>query len=200
MMLTTLSTVKARLGFSETEVTQDAFLLDTIRAVGARFEAECHRRFNRVAGAVYEFRAEATQIAVDRYPIERVTTFELKASEAAGWQEQAGVEHVIRRCCVVSLAAPLSRAPAVGRVTFDGGYLLPADADADPALDPPPARLPAELEHAAVEQVAHWYLRRDHLGLNTSWPHGGTYERFEELDLLSRVKAVLKSHERWLLG
>jgi hypothetical protein len=203
-MLTQLSTLKSRLGLADTDLLDDPFLLGTIRAVGARFEAECRRRFDRVAGAQYEFRPEATRIAVDRYPVERVLKFELKTSEAAGWQEQPGVDYVVRRACVICLASPLDCQPsAVGlaRVTFDGGYVLPGDPDPAPAPGGlAPARLPADLEQAAVEQVAHWYQQRDRLGLSTSWPHGGTYERFEELDLLSRVRAVLKGHERWQIG
>lgn len=201
-MLTQLTTVKSRLGLAETDVKDDALLLCTIRAVGARFEAECHRRFGRVADALCEFRAGVARIAVDRYPIERVTRFDLKTTEAEGWLEQTGVDYLISpRRAVIELASPLGEFHQLARVTFDGGYVLPGNPDPQPQpSDPQPVRLPADLEHAAVEQVAHWYQQRDRLGVSTSWPHGGTYERFEELDLLSSVKAVLKSYQRWRIG
>ena len=59
--------------------------------------------------------------------------------------------------------------------------------------------LPDDLEQAAVEQVANWFRNRDTTGLLRSWPHGGTYEAFAQLDLLLEVRAVLKKYERFLL-
>jgi hypothetical protein len=55
------------------------------------------------------------------------------------------------------------------------------------------------LEQAAVEQVAYWFQRRDELGIETAWPHFGTYHKFGDMDLLQPVKAVLKHYQRWSL-
>ncbi|HTD88982.1 MAG TPA: hypothetical protein VK850_20615, partial [Candidatus Binatia bacterium] len=57
--------------------------------------------------------------------------------------------------------------------------------------------LPADLEQAAVEQVAAWFQSRDKLGLDTVWPHAGTYQKFAQLDLLLNVEAVLKRYQRF---
>jgi hypothetical protein len=59
--------------------------------------------------------------------------------------------------------------------------------------------LPADLEQAAVEQTAAWFLNRDKLGLIRHWPHGGVYEVFSQLPLLPSVEAVLKRYTRWTL-
>jgi hypothetical protein len=75
----------------------------------------------------------------------------------------------------------------------------PADRSQPSTPNYQPTRLPADLEQAAVEQVAAWFQNRDKLGLDTIWPHQGTYEKFSQLDLLPNVRAVLKRYERWTL-
>jgi hypothetical protein len=73
-----------------------------------------------------------------------------------------------------------------------GGYVLPgAAASAGQTV------LPADLESAAVEQVAAWFQQRDKLGLIRSWPSGGTYMVFSQLPLLPQVAAILRPHRRW---
>jgi len=90
------------------------------------------------------------------------------------WQEKTGTDYVIRSGCIISLLSPLfyfpsSTSPALARVTYTGGYLLPGS----PPPDPPVAAcqgLPDDLEQACVEQVAYWFQNREHLGLKTYWP------------------------------
>jgi hypothetical protein len=57
--------------------------------------------------------------------------------------------------------------------------------------------LPADLESAAVEQVAYWFQNRDKLGLLRYWPHAGIYLQLSGLDLLPLVAAVLQKYKRW---
>jgi hypothetical protein len=85
-------------------------------------------------------------------------------------------------------------APCQGRVVYTGGYLLP-----DAPETPGATRLPADLENAAVEQIACWFQNRDKLGLKTIWPHYGTYQQFYPWDLLPGVQAILKKYMRWIL-
>jgi hypothetical protein len=56
------------------------------------------------------------------------------------------------------------------------------------------------LEQAAVEQVAFWFQSRDKLGIGTTWPHAGTYEKFVQLPLLMSVQSTLKRYERFVLA
>src|SRR5437016_986355 len=129
-MLTLLSTVKSRLAINEFDLQYDAILTNAIKAISARFDRECNRTLARTVGATEEFFADQTAICPACYPIEAVTKFELKCSEAEGWLEQAGVDYLIRRSCVLSLAQPLYaprstlHAPQ-SRVTYTGGYVLP---------------------------------------------------------------------------
>jgi hypothetical protein len=199
-MLTQLTTLKSRL--SLLDATYDAVLERTIIAISARFDRETNRTLARMENATFEFPGHATEIAVPCYPIESVTKFESKTSEAAGWVEQPGLEYVIRRHCIIQLPSPLAhlqsaaldRQRAVCRVIYTGGYRLPGSPEFAGATD-----LPADLEHAAIEQTAFWFQTKDKLGVIRQWPKGGSYEQFADPDLLPAVRETLSRYTRWVL-
>jgi hypothetical protein len=191
-MLTQLLTLKGRLAIDEFDVQHDALLTNAIKAISARFDQECNRVLSRTVGALHEFGAHETELRPGCYPVESVTLFELKTSEAEGWLGQTAVEYLLRRNCVISLAAPLGSSRQQARVTYAGGYVLPGTA---PGSGQTPLR--ADLEQAAVEQVAAWFQRRQQLGVKRVWAYHGLYQEFAELDLLTDVRAVLKRYERW---
>jgi len=107
--------------------------------------------------------------------------------------EQAEVEFLVRRDCVISLAERLGRRGELARVTYTGGYVLPGTT---PGAGQ--AALPDDLEQAAVEQLAFWFQTRDKLGLVRHWPKGGIYEEFAQTEFLISVMAVLRKYERWM--
>jgi len=194
-VLTTLSTLKARLGIDEFDLSSDAILTNAINAISVRFDRETNRTLARSASITQEFTADYTEICLASYPVESVTKFELKQNEAEGWIEQTNVEYLIRRSCVISLPSPIScLQTSVARVTYTGGFVLPG-ATVSAGQTP----LPSDLESAAVEQVASWLQNRDKLGLTRIWFHQGTYEQFSQLDLLLNVQAVLKRYQRWTI-
>src|SRR5690242_6036529 len=102
-MLTQLATVKARLEILSSDVSHDDLLTRAIEAVSARFDRECNRTLARTVDGKQEFAPGDAEIIARCYPIETVTKFELKASEAEGWIEQTGVSYVLRVGCVISL-------------------------------------------------------------------------------------------------
>src|SRR5437588_7661460 len=169
-MLTQLSTVKARLGISEFDLQYDNILTNAIKGVSARFDKECNRTLARTADAAEEFSAADMEVCPGCYPIESVSSFALKTSEAGGWVEQTGMDFLVRRRCVISLAEPLGNVWEQGRVIYTGGYVLPGA-----IVGAGQTALPADLEQAAVEQVACWYQNRERLGLVRRWPKGGVY-------------------------
>ena len=196
-MLTQLSTLKSRLNISETDTPYDPLLTNAILAVSARFDQETHRTLARTVDSQQEFEATSTEVLAACYPVESVSTFETKENETDGWVEQINIQFLIRRACVISLADPLSSlhsALCVARVTYTGGYVLPG---ATPG--PGQTALPPDIEQAAVEQAAAWFLNRDHLGLKTIWIHDGDYLQFPQGDLLPEVVSVLARHRRCLL-
>src|SRR3954447_22393272 len=191
-MLTELATLKARLEITVT--TYDAILTNAIKAVSARFDKECNRVFARDIGITQEFTADRTEILAACYPVEAVTKFELKSTEAEGWVEQTGTDYLLRRSCVVSLLDPLGSCTQQARINYTGGYILPGSSPG-PGQTP----LPDELEQAAVEQVAAWFPNRDKGGLEINWPHGGIYQRFSQLPLLPAVQVAIARYKRWVL-
>ena len=191
-MLTQLSTIKARLGISDYDVQYDSILTNAIKAISARFDKECNRTFARTVDAAEEFDADDREILPSCFPIESVTRFELKTSESEGWIEQTSVDYLLRRNCVISLAAPLGTCGQLARAIYTGGYVLPGA-----AVDAGQTALPDDLEQAAVEQVAAWFQSRDKLGLVRHWPKGGIYEEFAQRELLISVEAVLEKYQRW---
>jgi hypothetical protein len=198
-VITQLATLKTFLDILQSDAKHDVLLTRGIEAVTARFDRECNRTLARTDGFTQEFPATDTEIVAGCYPIEKVIRFELKRTEAEGWVEQTSVSFVLRQGCVMSLASPLSYIPVVAslepqiaRVTYTGGYVMPGTVPG-----PGQVALPADLESAAIEQVAVWFQQRDKLGLIRYWPSGGTYLVFAQLPLLAQVSAVLRSYERW---
>jgi len=190
MLLAQLSTVKTRLGITDT--TDDTLLTNFIEFTSARFDAECHRSLERAVNAVEEFAADAREIRVARYPIEAVSQFHLKDNETDGWQLQSNVGHVIRRACVISLGVALGSQTQQAKVTYTGGYVLPGTTPGSGQT-----ALPDDLEHACVEQVAYWYQNRHRLGLLSVPADGRTFYQLAKIDLLPQVHAVLRTYERW---
>jgi hypothetical protein len=198
-MLTLLSTIKSRLGIDDFNVQFDTLLTTAIAAISSRFDKEANRTLSRTVNATFEFCGGDTEISVPCYPIETVTKFETKSTEATGWIEQTGVDFLIRSSCIISLPddfrlQTLGFRPCLSRLTYTGGYVLPGTTPG-----PGQTLLPPDLEQAAVEQVAYWFQIRDKLGLKTRWPHTGTYEGFFPLDLLPNVQNVLTKYQRLVL-
>jgi hypothetical protein len=201
-MLTELTTVKSRLALDALDPTYDALLSSAIAAFSSRFDLETNRTLSRTVNAQFEFPAEDSEVAVPCFPIESVTRFERTISETEGWFEQAEVEYLIRRGCLISLATSFAKVraanwsspPELVRVTYTGGYLLPGSA-AVPAATP----LPADLSQAVVEQVAFWFQTRNELGIVRQWPRGGDYKQLVDSDLLPSVRETLGKYKRFTL-
>jgi hypothetical protein len=198
-MLTQLPTLKSRLSIPDVDVQYDALLTNALTTMSVRFDCELNRTLARTVDATHEFASWQTELSPLCYPIESVSKFELKTTEAEGWLEQTGAQYLFRRSCIISLSQPFSFqysafSISVARVTYTGGYVLPGDTAA-----PGQTALPADLEQAAVEQAAAWFLHRDNVGLELNWPKGGVYQRFSQLPLLPSVEAVLSRYTRWAL-
>ena len=193
-MLTTLVAIKSRLGLDTFDTTDDPLLTNLLKHVSARFAAECNRIFDYGAALTFEFRANDTNIIVDHPPIELVSKFELKSTEAEGWVLQSAIDYLLSpQKTLIELAQPLGQSGQLGRVTYNGGYLLPGTAPVPGALT-----LPDDLEQACIEQVAYWYQRRAQLGLMSVSNDSGIVQQFQSSDLLPQVRAVLKHYERWV--
>jgi len=193
-MLTQLATIKARLGLDLFDTADDNLLTSLLKHVSARFAAECNRVFDYGAGLTYEFRADQVNIVVDHPPIQAVTQFDLKSTEAEGWLVQPAIDYLLSpQRAVVELAQPLGTSRQLGRVTYTGGYILPGTSTTGNQI-----ALPDDLEQVCIEQVAYWYQRREQLGLVSITSGDNTVQQFQSSDLLPQVSAVLAHYERWV--
>ena len=190
MLLTQLSTVKTRLGISDT--TDDTLLTNFIEFASARFERDTNRSLERTANATEEFPADQTEILVARFPLETVASFHLKENETDGWVLQSNINYLIRRACVISLSAPLGTKYEQAHVTYTGGFVLPGSTPGAGQT-----ALPDDLEHACTEQVAYWYQNRFRLGLTSMPAEGRTFFNIAQIDLLPQVQSILKRYERY---
>src|SRR6266404_1924785 len=179
-MLTTLSTVKSRLGLDESDVKDDALLTTFIKLATARFENECNRVFGYSQNIVDEFQGDETELRVSRYPIDesQPITFGRLVRASEGWQTVADAEFVLRKSCVISLLNQLGGWKEQLRAQYSGGYLLP---DQAPIGDHPLPPLPDDLQFAAVEQITYWYQNKDRVGLASVAAEGGKLQQFPGL-------------------
>src|SRR5947199_2551592 len=126
-MVSTLTTVKSRLANPDLRVEFDDLLTTALTALSARFDLETNRTLTRTANSTFEFDACETEIIPPCYPIESVSKFETKSTEAQGWIEQSNIDYLIRNSCVISLESPLSTinsSLSTSRITYTGGYVL----------------------------------------------------------------------------
>ena len=192
-MLTTLPTVKTRLAISPVDTTHDDLLTSFIAAASAHFNKKCNRIFGR-AETTEEFPADQTEILPAYYPLGPITSFQIKSTEGEDWVNVDDVEYLVRKGCVISLSTRLGTWRQQARVLYFGGYYAPDDPNY-PSDNP----LPDDLQQAAVEQVATWFLHRDYPGLIRHWPSGGVFQMFSQLPLLPSVEAILSRYTRWTL-
>ncbi len=192
-MLTNLPTVKTRLGL--TDAVDDGLVLSFIGWAGDLFEKHCHRSFERSTTATDEFGGDEREISLSRTPVESVTAIALKSTEAEGWVTESPLpDFLLRRGCVLTLAAQLGTRDELGRVTYTGGYVLPG-------TDPEEGQtaLPKAIEQACIEQVAYWYQNRSRLGYTGIAAEGGSVTLHPKLELLPIVKVTLDGYRRYTL-
>jgi len=191
-MLTQLSTLKIRLGLELFDTTDDILLTNIIKLVSARIAAECNRRFEYGADLTFEFPGDEIGLFVDHPPIEVVSEFALKSSEAEGWIVQHDVDYLLSpKKIIVSLASRLGTCRQLGRLTYTGGYVLPGSTPTGNQI-----ALPDDIELACVEQAAYWYQRRTQLGLLSISSDAGLVQEFQSPDLLPQLTAVVLHYRR----
>ncbi len=188
-MLAQLTTLKARLGI--TDSTDDTLLTGLIQQASAIFDQFCNRTFARAAGLTHVFRGDETEIAVRCYPIETVTSFQLKTRETDGWVLQSVDGYIIRNDCIISLETALGTSRDAAEVIYTGGYVLPGTSPGAGQN-----ALPADIESACVEQVCAWYRARNRGGISSASGAGSSIAQDGGLNLLDIVTATLTPYRR----
>lgn len=193
-MLCQLTTVKDELGIGNSDTTDDVRLTRLIKHASELFDQFCNRTFARAAGVIHEFRGDEMEISIKSYPIETLTSFELKNNETAGWEIQSGIGYVLRSLCIVSLNAPLGTAQDQARITYTGGYVLPGTSPGANQM-----ALPTAIEDACVRQVCHWYRSRNTEGVASASTGGSSIAWDAKSPLLPVVQFDLQGYRRMQL-
>lgn len=211
-MLARLTLLKERLLIPAYETGYDKLLEYFINFTSYRFEKECGRFFKRQENFAEEFPADQTELAVSLYPIESITSIEIKRNEQVGWEPVNDVIHIIRHKCIVSLLRPAGSSREQMKLTYTGGYVLPDE----PCLNRQ-TPLPPDLEDACIEQAAFFFKNRERLGLvgfagkrsdyqqmfssgfETEEPSSSDvrmFLQFQQIDLLNSVRAILVKYKK----
>jgi hypothetical protein len=190
-MLTTLDKVKVRLGIAVGDLQYDALLQAWIAAAAGGFERYCGRGLLRKVDHVQKYEAHRMFVPLDLYPVEGESiAFELRQFGAGSGAAVANVNYGLSPAgSSVELAVPLGAPGQVVAMKYTGGYVQSGG-----VVGAGQFALPADLENAATEHVASWFMRRDQVGLS-SWSAGGYIGgHLVGGPLLASVQAVLDSY------
>jgi hypothetical protein len=91
------------------------------RAVAGLFESECDRTFGRAVNAVYEAPADRDYVIVPRYPLESVTSAEVRDNLVDGWRA-ADLLNILPLAGVVYFVGDIGVYGSTARITYTGGY------------------------------------------------------------------------------
>ncbi len=211
-MFARLNLLKERLSIPAYETGYDKLLEYFIGFTSYRFEKECNRFFKRQENFSEEFPADQTELSVSCYPIESITSIEIKRSEQNGWESIDDAIYIMRYKCIVSLLRPAGSSREQIRITYTGGYVLPDEPCTDGQTP-----LPSDLEDACIEQAAYFFKNRERLGLvgfaglrsdyqqmfdYKAEPEGTTdsdvrmFLQFQQIDLLNSVRTILMKYKK----
>lgn len=166
-------------GFASRSVLLAALLAEELRAdatwappilqvglgVAAAFQRHCNRRFERVVGAVDEYRDAIYHCVLERYPVESVAKIETQARHGAEWIEQdLAIQDIDPAAGVLYLSSSLDSSGRI-RVTYTGGYWWDITDAATGTLPAGATALPADLLHAWLQQCRAVWARVPKLGV-----------------------------------
>lgn len=166
--------------------------------VASTFESVCSRKFFRTVDDTFTADAARTVFVAPRYPLEAVSTIELRLDMASSWEtlDSSVLINWDAESGLIRLAAPQGPDTALLRFTITGGYWFPDLDNAETSLDLPDGAtaLPEALRYAWLQQCAHEWGFKDHTGRALSDPESPP--RLPNLPLLPAVQSTLRSFTR----
>lgn len=91
------------------------------RSVASFFEVHCDREFARVVNHVYEAPADRSYVIVPRYPIESVSSAEVRDNLVDGWKAQE-VLNILPDSGMVYFVGDIGIYGSTAKITYTGGY------------------------------------------------------------------------------
>ncbi|HOT73740.1 MAG TPA: hypothetical protein PLX18_11365 [Anaerohalosphaeraceae bacterium] len=201
-MLCTLEQIQQRLGVTSLSAEDSAVLTGLLASVTAMAEQYCHRGLVLPEEPVTEVYTGGTPyLRLRAFPVADLQEIRIAAdgdfdsAEPLGASEyrllQFGRSGIVYR---VDLPWPAEPPDSI-QVVYRGGFVPAGESPADPAETP----MPADLQESAVEQVVFLFKRRDDIGLSGVSFQGGSFSKFEQVDLLPQVKRIWDLYQRIVL-
>ena len=176
----------------DTDTEWDTDLIEIGIAVAEEFNSLCNRLFQRGAGAVYETTGGGSSFALDRYPVESVTSL-VKTGKGTSETLTSQIYQLHGKTGIVEMDGQVGWHKDKVAITYDGGYWL----NDGGALPSGATELPTEILNAWVMQCQ---AQVTHLG--TLYEAGVTNDEakitlLRELELLPAVRAILAPYKRF---
>lgn len=172
----------------------DDQLLAIGSGVAAAMQRDCNRLFERIVDDTFERSADCSYISLPRFPIETVSTLEVKYDEAGGWTAQPAntIFSINQASGIVEFGTRIGTWTGRVRVTYTGGY-WPADTPDKPDAA---SDVPEDLLHAWHIQVQH---EVEALGLFTgqSAAADASEKKLASVTLIPRVREMIRPFIRY---
>jgi hypothetical protein len=147
---------------------KDAVLQVIGKGVAAAFHRRCNRDFDRVVGAVDNFTADRSDWTLRRYPVEAITSVEIKSSDSEGYVAQTdAIQNSHLEAGLIDFGGFLGDHRTRVRVVYTGGFWFetkePTDDDYPTAQPEGTTAVPDDLKQAWLLQCQHVFESKDHL-------------------------------------
>lgn len=182
-----------------TQSTYDATVTQIGRGVAVSFDSFCNRHFERVAGAVDQFSADRIGWVLRRFPVEVITSIEVRDDVAAGWiahEINSIVEGRDDEAGILKFGSTQGVHLSDVRVTYTGGYWFDIEEDLAGTQPAGSTLVPDDVKEAWFLQSAHIWDIRDKLGVSLiSDPNAKS--KLATLELIPEVEQILRSRIRY---
>ena len=181
------------------QITYDEAITRLGLGVAAAFDRHCNRTFARAVGATWESPADVEHVVLPRYPVEAITTVQLRETIDAGWITLTGVvRNWDAASGLVWFAGRQAASPALLRITYTGGYWWDVD---DGTTQPEGSTvLPEDVRTAWLLQCEAAWLAHDGLGSALAKSERPTAALLNQVALLPSVKEVLSGYIRYAIS
>lgn len=192
----------AGLALSAGTVAPDSVIDALGLGVARLFERYCNRRFERQVGAQQLVSGDRLNVVLERYPVETVSSIQIRADASAPWESQVVNEFAVGQ----DLAAGLLEFAAVPgnwmsqiRITYTGGYWFDTTEDGSGVAPEGAQWLPPDLALAWHLCCQEFWNKRDKLGLSLAGPPD-QHVAIARLELPPAIKEMLRTHRRMQLS
>ncbi len=186
-----------------TQTTYDETITAIGRGVAGLMDKKCNRKFARSTAAQDQFSADRLSYVVERFPVESITTIEIRDNIDAGWvtQDSSLILNRDDAAGLIHFGTIIASHLAQVRLTYSGGYWYDTAETEDTALPSGATRVPYDVKEAWYLQCESVWQVRDKLGTNILSAGGGGGAllgmSLPGLDLIPMVKQILGGHQRF---